>query len=112
VHAYMRHRQWPTESSTSHRLTAIYALNAATGAELWTFPLGMQPCPFAISPVVASGVVYVTSSDETVHALSAQDCQKLCSHASGSLLQSAPDVANGTLYIGTGQGGQYAFGLG
>lgn len=43
----------------------VYALNAASGANLWSFHTGNQV--FA-SPVVVNGVVYVGSGDGKMYA--------------------------------------------
>lgn len=88
----------------------LYALNALTGARLWRFNLG-STIPAAVSPAVANGVVYVTSPNEVAFAVNAQSGRELWSYSSGNLLQSAPVVANGHVYVGTGDGGLYAFGL-
>ncbi len=90
---------------------SIYALDAATGAKTWSFDLG-GTVPSAISPAVANGVVYVTSSNEVVYALDARTGAKLWSYSHGNTLQSGPVVANGRVYVGTGDGGLHAFGLG
>ena len=43
----------------------VYALDAATGAQAWSFPTG-APVTFS-SPAVADGVVYVGSNDGKVY---------------------------------------------
>jgi uncharacterized protein YjbI with pentapeptide repeats/outer membrane protein assembly factor BamB len=86
----------------------IYALNASTGAKEWSFSEGTD-LPGGISPAVANGVVYVTSPNEVVYALDAQKGTVLWSYSNGTLLQSGPVVADGRLYVGTGNGGIYAF---
>ena len=90
----------------------IYALDATTGAKDWAFSYGTAPVPFAISPALARGVVYVTSPNEVIYALDAQTGAKLWSYSKGNILQSGPVVANGMVFVGTGSGGAYAFGLG
>jgi outer membrane protein assembly factor BamB len=45
----------------------VYALNASTGAELWSFPTGSY---VTSSPAVANGVVYVGSNNNNVYAFS------------------------------------------
>jgi len=42
----------------------IYALNARTGAKLWSYKMGGSES----SPAVANGVVYIGSDDSNVYA--------------------------------------------
>ena len=44
---------------------SVYALNAATGAKLWSYHTGNQVFS---SPTVANGVVYVGSGDGNMYA--------------------------------------------
>jgi outer membrane protein assembly factor BamB len=44
----------------------IYALNASTGQQKWTFPTGGA---VRTAPTVANGVLYVGSNDGSVYAL-------------------------------------------
>src|ERR1700692_4083822 len=46
----------------------VYALNARTGAKLWSYPTGSW---VNSSPAIADGVVYVGSFDKNVYALNA-----------------------------------------
>jgi len=46
---------------------SIYALNAATGAYLWSFQTAAN---ISTSPVVANGMLYITSVDGNVYAFS------------------------------------------
>ena len=55
----------------------MYALNASTGALLWSYTTGRQ-CES--SPAVANGVVYVGSDDGNVYALNASTGAKLWSY--------------------------------
>ena len=59
----------------------VYALNASTGAKLWSFATGGQVYS---SPAVANGVVYIGSFDGNVYALNASTGAKLWSFATGS----------------------------
>ena len=76
----------------------IYALNAATGAKLWSFYTG-----FAVesSPAVANGVVYVGVDGSHVYALNAATGAYLWSYITGSGVYSSPAVANGVVYVGS-----------
>jgi outer membrane protein assembly factor BamB len=54
----------------------VYALNATTGAKLWSYTTGNDVYS---SPAVANGVVYVGSEDGNVYALNASTGVKLWS---------------------------------
>ena len=86
----------------------VYALDARTGAKLWSYATGYS---VQSSPAVANGVVYVGSADGNVYALNASTGAKLWSYAAGNYaVYSSPAVANGVVYVG----GNYtvdAFGL-
>jgi outer membrane protein assembly factor BamB len=76
----------------------LYALNASTGALLWSYAIGVGG-----APAVANGVVYVCSGN--VYALNA---------STGALLWKvgscvfSPAVANGVVYVGSPDGNVYA----
>jgi outer membrane protein assembly factor BamB len=75
----------------------VYALNASTGALLWSYTTGF----FVVSsPAVANGVVYVGSLDKHFYALNASTGALLWSYAAGGLLYPSPAVANGVVYVG------------
>ena len=59
----------------------MYALNASTGALLWSYASGR----LWSSPAVANGVVYVGSGDFNVYALNASTGAKLWSYSTGSV---------------------------
>ena len=80
----------------------VYALNANTGVELWSYATGESS-----SPAVANGVVYVGSEDKKVYALNASTGAKLWRYATGNAVYSSPAVANGVVYVGSG-GNEYA----
>jgi outer membrane protein assembly factor BamB len=84
----------------------VYALNANTGARLWSFATGRE---VESSPAIANGVVYVGSDDGNLYALNASTGAKLWSVAintnfppSGFLMPSSPAVVNGVVYVGAG----------
>ena len=81
----------------------MHALNASTGAQLWTALRYVSS-----SPAVANGVVYVGSDDNTVYALNARTGALLWSYATGLYVQSSPAVANGVVYVGSFDGNVYA----
>ena len=86
----------------------VYALNANTGALLWSYTTGGA---VTSSPAVANGVVYVGSDDNKVYALNASTGALLWSYTTGGAVESSPAVANGVVYVGSDDGNVYAFGL-
>jgi uncharacterized repeat protein (TIGR01451 family) len=76
----------------------VYALDANTGAKLWSYATGDR---VDSSPVVTNGVVYVGSSDHNVYALNANTGALLWRHSTGGgEVRSSPAVANGVVYVG------------
>jgi outer membrane protein assembly factor BamB len=84
----------------------LYALNASTGARLWSYDTGIQNAGLS-SPAVANGVVYF-GSGFNVYALNGSTGAKLWSYATGGSVDSSPAVANGVVYVGSGDGNLYA----
>ena len=83
----------------------VYALNASTGAKLWSYATGgLVSC----SPAEVNGVVYIGSNDDNVYALNANTGAKLWSYLTGSSVQSPPTVANGVVYFGSLDNNVYA----
>ena len=80
--------------SNDHR---VYALDAATGNELWSFATGEVVVSV---PTVVDGVVYVGSNDNHLHALDADTGEKLWSYDTGSWVQYSPAVSGGKVYLG------------
>ena len=93
-------RSWLTAVSV------LIALNANTGAVLWSYATGGS---VDSSPAVANGVVYVGSDDNSVYALNAKTGARLWSYATGGSVESSPIVANGMVYVSSDK--VYAFGL-
>jgi len=84
----------------------VYALNASTGAKLWSFTTGNFVYS---SPAVANGVVYFGSYDHNVYALNVSTGAKLWSFTTGGPVEfSSPAVANKVVYIGSDDGNVYA----
>jgi outer membrane protein assembly factor BamB len=75
----------------------LYALNASTGAKLWSYATGGA---VNASPAVANGVVYFSSGN--LYALNASTGVKLWSFSAAPdfALYSSPTVANGVVYVG------------
>ena len=76
----------------------VYALNASTGAKLWSFTTGNS---VESSPAVANGVVYIGSADQNIYALNATTGAKLWNFTTGAIVESSPTVANGVVYNGS-----------
>ncbi|MGK2929394.1 MAG: PQQ-binding-like beta-propeller repeat protein [Acidimicrobiales bacterium] len=83
----------PAHASTT------YALDAATGAELWSTDL---PSPAFNAVSHANGVVYQTSVKGTVYALDAATGADLWTGAPGADLGGGVSIVNGTVYVGYG----------
>jgi uncharacterized repeat protein (TIGR01451 family) len=76
---------------------SVYALNASTGAQLWSyFAEGVQS-----SPAVVNGVIYFGSDNGAVYALNANTGALRWSYMTDGPVQSSPAVVNGVVYIGT-----------
>ena len=74
----------------------IYALDATTGAKLWSFTTGNS---VHSSPAVVNGVVYVGSDDCNIYALNAITGAKLWSFTTGLWVGGAAAVVNGVVYM-------------
>ena len=74
----------------------LYALDAATGQEVWGSSIYGEPS----SPAVVDGVVYITDIGGNVYALNAANGGKIWSGYTGLMGMGAnPAVANGTVYF-------------
>src|SRR6266566_4208255 len=78
------------------------ALNATTGALLWSYPLFS-----ASTPAVADGIVYIGSADRTLYALNASTGALLWRYSAIDP-ESSPLVASGIVYIGSSFGRVHA----
>jgi len=83
----------------------IYALNATTGAVLWTYTTGE---PIYSTPVVADGVVYATSTDDMIYALNVTTGALIWDYATGAQIEDSPAISNGVVYAGSTDGKVYA----
>jgi outer membrane protein assembly factor BamB len=75
----------------------LYALDAATGATLWTASPTLSI--IVASPTVANGVVYLAFNDHSIVAVDAQNGGTLWSADGGAGMYSSPAVADGRLYV-------------
>ncbi len=91
----------------------LYALNAVTGARLWSASLNDKPAGSdKVAPSVADGVVYALNDNAVAYAFNAKTGARLWTHQAGNALVTAPVVANGIVYFGTRSGGVEAFAAG
>jgi outer membrane protein assembly factor BamB len=80
----------------------LYALDARTGAQVWSAPTGGAVLS---SPAVADGVVYVGSDDKNVYAFDAETGAIRWTAQTGATAVEAPlVVARGRVYAGTVDG--------
>src|SRR5216684_1097367 len=94
---------------SSHN-TRLYALDARTGATLWTATIGRKDGTSASCwPVVTNGVVYVGSLDSRLYALDARTGATLWTSATGDAIWSPPVIVNGVVYVGSLDSRLYAF---
>jgi outer membrane protein assembly factor BamB len=87
---------------------SVYALNAVTGEELWSF---QTENPIYASPTVVGNIVYINTDNGTVYALRTTDGTEIWQAYIGSGSDHADDspaVAYGIVYVGT-RNGYYAF---
>ena len=85
----------------------VDALNASTGAKLWTFSTGGNGNVHS-SPAVADGMVYVGSDSDSVVALNVSTGAEVWGYETGGFVESSPAVADGVAYIGSADGNLYA----
>ncbi|MGB8372848.1 MAG: PQQ-binding-like beta-propeller repeat protein, partial [Halobacteriota archaeon] len=86
----------------------IYALNATTGKQTWSFATRNNVYSSPSSPAIANGVVYVGSEDRNVYALNATSGAKLWNYTTGDPVLSSPAVVNGMVYVGSEDNNVYA----
>src|SRR5712671_4622773 len=75
------------------------ALNARTGAELWSF--ASTGDTLINTPAVGNGVVYLVDIGGTAWALDAKTVAVLWRQPYGSTVGASPTLANGKLYYGS-----------
>lgn len=92
---------------------AFRALNASTGAEVWSRPaLGTA----GTSPIVGAGTVYATGTDGYLHALESDDGDRRWrfdvfdrpASDPTDRVGSSPSVADGAVFVGSADGSVYA----
>ena len=86
-------------------LGKVYALNATTGALIWTNP--PISTTSASSPAVAEGIVYIAQGSY-MFALNDSTGAQVWNYSIGVFTQSSPAVADGILYVGSEDKSVYA----
>jgi eukaryotic-like serine/threonine-protein kinase len=86
----------------------LYALNAATGTEIWSSPTGDSDTYSNSCPAVVGGVVYVGSTDHHLYAFKASDGTQIWNFPTPAKVSSSPAVHNGIVYVGCESGDFYA----
>ena len=86
----------------------LYALDAETGAERWTYPTRL---PLGNSPTVVGETAYVAGQDRRVHAVNTQNGQRRWVFEADSGFDTSPLVIDGQLFIGSRGGIFYALGV-
>jgi outer membrane protein assembly factor BamB len=81
----------------------LYAINASTGSIVWCDPSGHVG-----SPAFANGEVFVGASNDSTCAVDASTGALLWSYPTGNVATSSPTVADGVVYVGSGDG-HYSF---
>ena len=76
---------------------AVYALDAGTGAEIWSHEIGEQVWS---SPAVSGDFVYFTTFGKKLHALSTADGSEKWVFQTEGAISAAPVVDNGIVYVG------------
>lgn len=80
----------------------VRALDRDTGDTIWEF--GARDHIYA-SPAVGDGIVVQAAADGTVYALDPEDGEQLWAYDWGAPIRSSPAIdADGTIYMGTGDG--------
>ena len=90
-------------------LTAVntaHALDEATGAELWSY--STERFPARNFPAVVSDGVYYFSPDNYLYALNAQTGETIWSYEADTMIDTAPLVADGMVFVGSEAGRFYA----
>jgi outer membrane protein assembly factor BamB len=78
-------------------LAVIYAVDAATGAEIWTAAPSLSI--LVASPAVAEGVVYFAFNDHSVKALDAATGAQIWTADAGGGMYASPAVADGRVFV-------------
>ncbi|HEY3340615.1 MAG TPA: PQQ-binding-like beta-propeller repeat protein [Anaerolineae bacterium] len=91
------------QGSIDHKL---YAIDAATGKELWQFT--GATAPIAVQPVLSDGVLYFGAFDSTFYAVNAADGTLKWKTAVDAWVWTEASIDNNTIYFGDVHGKLYA----
>ncbi|HSY65168.1 MAG TPA: PQQ-binding-like beta-propeller repeat protein [Terriglobales bacterium] len=83
---------------------SVFALNARTGATLWSYSTGA----YVGSVAVANGAVYFSTFNGKVYALNARTGATLWSKSNSNYTDADVTIANGVVYVGSLGGAIYA----
>ncbi len=107
--------QSPPLGSTDYPWTMFHHDPLRTGASLASAPSVANPAwsyatagAIYASPAVSDGMIFISSWDGAVYALSENTGALIWSLATGGSIYSSPAVANGIVYVGSRNGGMYA----
>ena len=93
----------------------VFALNAKDGTKLWSTQtdaaIEVISAP-ALSGPVGDRVLFVGDLSGKITAMKAADGAKLWTYQTGNYVYSSPAVSGGKVFIGSGDGFLYAFGIG
>lgn len=84
----------------------VFAIDAATGAVLWSTPIG---APVEASPALADGILFVPTDTGEVVAMDASTGAVSWSGVTGSAVATQPAVAGGVVFVGSADGSVHAF---
>jgi len=76
----------------------VYALDAATGAEVWS-PRNLNEQIWS-APAVSGNTIYITTFGKKLHALSTTDGSEKWSFETKGAMSASPIVDNGIVYVG------------
>jgi outer membrane protein assembly factor BamB len=86
----------------------LYAFHAKDGTIAWVVPTGATGGGY--TPAVADDVVYV-AWNQSIYGLYAYTGTMLWQYTTGGFVGNSPAIVNGVIYIGSGDGNLYSFGL-
>ena len=87
-------------------VNAAYALDEATGAQLWSY--GTERFPARDFPAVVSEGLYYFSPDNHIYALDVATGEPRWSYVADTMIATVPVVAEGMVYVSSESGWFYA----
>jgi outer membrane protein assembly factor BamB len=95
-------------SGTPAGAGGLYAVEAASGTQVWLFTISPTGLYGFSTPAVVDGMVYVGSLDGNLYVLDALTGKERWRFRTGISIQSSPAVAGGMVYIGSNDHYLYA----